>query len=316
MSDLRIGNKLITAPIIDIVKQLQKELTNGKLQAWVDKGDNIVVTCPSHKGGLERHPSCAIYCGDSDEVEYGTVHCFTCGLSGPLWHFVAECFDQDDAFGKEWLSERFGNVFVQTSVNIPPIVLNAEKADIKILRESALDNYQSYHPYMTQRKLTAEVIEKYKIKYDPQSGCIVFPVWDINDNLIFLTRRSVYTKQFIIDKDVDKPVYLLNFAVKEKVKNLFIAESQINALTLNGWGYPAVALFGTGTKEQIELLNKSGIRCFTLCFDGDEAGDKGIERFLKNIRKDVIVNVIKIPRGLDVNDMNKEDFTNLVKTSF
>lgn len=48
-----------------------------------------------------------------------------------------------------------------------------------------------------------------------------------------------------------------------------------------------------------------------LCFDGDSAGDKGAQRFIRNIRNDVLVSQIKIPRGKDVNDLTKEEFESL-----
>lgn len=49
-------------------------------------------------------------------------------------------------------------------------------------------------------------------------------------------------------------------------------------------------------------------------FDGDDAGDKGIQKFLKNIRKDVIINIIRLPRGKDVNDLSYEEVEKLVNT--
>jgi DNA primase len=48
-----------------------------------------------------------------------------------------------------------------------------------------------------------------------------------------------------------------------------------------------------------------------LCFDGDQAGLKGKDRFVNNIRKDVLVSYIPIPMGKDVNDLTKEQFENL-----
>ena len=48
-------------------------------------------------------------------------------------------------------------------------------------------------------------------------------------------------------------------------------------------------------------------------FDGDSAGDSGAKRFIKNIRKDVFVDVVKLPRGKDVNDLSKEQFLDLFK---
>ena len=66
----------------------------------------------------------------------------------------------------------------------------------KDLDESILDTFESYHPYMTKRHLTKDIIDKYKIRYDKDYKALVFPVWDINGNLKFLTRRSVENKQF------------------------------------------------------------------------------------------------------------------------
>ena len=48
-------------------------------------------------------------------------------------------------------------------------------------------------------------------------------------------------------------------------------------------------------------------------FDGDSAGDKGISNFLKNIRKDVIVNIIRLPRGKDINDLSYDEVESLIQ---
>lgn len=311
---LKINNYVINAPIWDIVKKIKSELTNGKLKDIQDKGDNIRVSCPTHKNGKENHASCDIYCGDSPDVEYGFFKCFTCGEQGSLWHFVAECFDETDEFGKEWLIERFGNIFVKQQLILPPINLKNKKECIKNNLAEKISFMQDFHPYMIQRKLSKEIIDKFQIKYDKETKCIVFPVWDEYDNLVMLTRRSVVDKTFIIDKDCEKPVYLLNYIKKNNIKEVAVCESQINALTCWSYGIPAVALFGTGSKNQYEALNKSGIRIYNLCFDGDDAGDKGRDRFIKNIRKDVLVNVINIPRGKDINDLEKNYVENLFKS--
>ena len=76
-----------------------------------------------------------------------------------------------------------------------------------------------------------------------------------------------------------------------------------------------MALFGTGSDYQYEVLNKSGIRVYNLCFDGDEAGDNGIRKFLANIRKDVIINIIRIPRGKDINDLSYDQVEHIISQS-
>lgn len=310
MSALIINNYVIDTPIIDILEQVKKESPYKILKTMKKMGEDIRVTCPFHKDGNEDHPSCNVYCGDKDDIEYGYFKCFTCSEQGHLYDFVGKCFGEDSDFGKEWLIERFGNNYIDI-IKIEDEIKLKKNSNNNYLNESILDNFQSYHPYMTQRKISNKIIEMFKLKYDPKTKCIVFPVWDENNNLVFLTRRSVENKKFIIDKDADKVVYLLNFINKFNIKECAIAESQINALYLWSIGIPAVALLGTGCKEQYNILNKSGIRVYYLYFDGDQAGDKGREKFINNIRKDVIVSTAILPRGKDVNDLSVEEIDNL-----
>ena len=310
---LIVKNKCITAPIELILNTLKKQLHNGKLKDITPNiKDNITVTCPIHKDGYERNPSCNIYTSmDNDNVEYGKVHCFTCGYTATLPEFINACFDETDpTFGEEWLLEHFGDTSEDDIRYLPEIVLN-KHVKKQFMDESILKKYDYYHPYMWKRGLSKQVVDFFQIGFDKQSQMITFPVWDEFGNLVMLTRRSVVDKRFYIDEDKDKPVYLLNTINSYNYKEVYVCESQINALTLWSWGYPAVALFGTGSQYQYDILNKCGIRHYILCFDGDEAGDKGILRFKKHIRKDVFVSQKVIPNNKDVNDLTKEQFDNL-----
>lgn len=308
--ELVINNKVIDAPVYDILKQVHKE-TNGRyLNTIIDKGDNVFIQCPFHSDGKEKHPSCTVFARDDDKyTDKGITHCFACGISVPLFTLVGHCFDQDDEFGKEWLVQRYSNIFIEKQTYLPEIQIGKPKETV--LDESILDQFAYFHPYQFQRKLSQEIILKYKVGYDKETDSITFPVWDEHNRLKFITKRSVKTKQFFIPQGVKKPVYLLNFMLKENRDTVFVCESQINALYMNTLGYPAVALIGTGTRDQYEILNKSPIRHYILAFDGDEAGDKGITRFLSNIRKDVFVDVMLLPRGKDCNDLTSEEIANL-----
>lgn len=313
MNQLIIDNHVIEQDIKSILTELKKYSSTGKLKSIKYQPNNIRVTCPIHKDGQENTPSCDIYVGDCEEVTWGTSHCFACGFTGQLYDFVAECCDRDQRWGKKWLKDNFTESILDVE-DIPidqPIVLNKKVSKKEILDESILDGYQNWHPYLQKRKLTKEVCEKFEVKYDPKSECVVFPVRDINGRLKFLTRRSVNSKKFIIDKNIDKEVYLLYNIVKEGLKEVYVCESQINALTLQSWGYPSIALLGTGSDYQYKLLNKSGVLKYNLCFDGDEAGRKGTENFIKNV-KNCFISVVNIPEGKDVNDLTKEEFKKLV----
>ena len=311
--DLIINNKVIDAPIMTILTTLKSELHNGLLKDINREAqDNIPITCPSHKGGKEHRPSCFVYCRkDNPEIEYGKVHCFTCGYTATLPAFVADCFGESELFGEQWLLHRFGAIRdSDEDINyLEPIVLGTKNK--QYLDESILNNYMYYHPYMWKRGLSKEVVDRFGVGYDKSTNAIIFPVWDEQNRLVMITSRNVSNKYFHIEKNKDKPIYLLNFVNQDNVDKVYVCESQINALTLYSWGYPAIALFGTGSGYQYDILNKSGIRNYVLCFDGDQAGDKGRDRFVKNIRKDVLVSYKQLPLGKDVNDLTKQQFESL-----
>lgn len=313
MSDLILDSYLIDEPIINILTKLRGELTNGKLAFIEQKNDYVRVTCPDHKSGLERHASCSVYCGDGD-LQYGYYNCLTCGSKGNLRLFVAKCFDKPYEFGKQWLIENFGHIYVTSKISLEEIDLTKEKKEKDYLDESILDGFSDYHPYMTKRGLSDEIIKKFELKYDPEYRAIVFPVRHIDGKLAFLTRRSTEGKKFYIDKGADKSViYLLYNILKDNIKEVIVCEGQFNRLTSWQYGYPRIALLGAGTtEEQVEVLNKTGIKHYILAYDNDPAGKKGANRFKKFIRKDVFVDEITMPEGKDINDLTKEEFERLL----
>lgn len=314
MNQLVIDNHIIKRDIVEILSELKRYASPGKLKSVKNQGDNYRVTCPVHKDGQENTPSCDIYVGTSENVVWGTTHCFACGFKGQLYNLVAEVCDKDVNWGKRWLKDNFTEAVIEQNEVIidQPINLKKDIKKTQSINDDFLKDYQSWHPYMQERKLTKEVCQRFEVKYDPASECIVFPVRDIKGNLKFLTRRSIISKKFIIDKDVEKEVYLLNEIVKQKIKTVIITESQINCLTCWGYGLPAVALLGTGSDYQYNLLKKSGILHYILCFDGDEAGRKGVNNFIKSMPDNIFITVIQMPDKKDVNDLDKDTFLDLL----
>lgn len=305
---LYVRNRLIKDPLINILKQVQSELTNGKLKQIRPGTNYIQITCPIHKDGQEQHPSCVV--STEEQLDrYGVCKCFTCGYTANFITLISDCFEISYSKAETWIIEHTSSYFVENDFDLPEITF--ENQTTKYLDENILQQYNYYHPYMYQRQLTKPVIDKFHIGYDKENDCITFPVWDEQGHLVTITKRAIHTKKFYLEKDIQKPVYLLNFIKQEGLDNIYVTESQINALTLWSWGFPAIALFGTGSSHQYEILKKSGITHYILCFDGDEAGDKGIKNFISNLSDSALITIIHVPRGKDINDLNKKDFCNL-----
>lgn len=303
---MRINNRLLTSSIEDILKGV-REASLGKYFSQIKVVNDYVMTnCPFHKDGQERHPSFGI----KDDDKLGYCHCFACGKVCDIVDLVSYCLNIPDEDSKQWLIDNFSDVFVYQQNLLPEINLSKNHID-NFLDESILQEYCFYNNYMAKRGLTEDVIKKFKIGSTKDGQYITFPVWDKNGRLVGITKRSTQGKQYILPDNFSKPVYLLNFVIKESITDVIVCESQINALRCWGNGVPAVALFGTGSKQQYDILKTSGIRHYYLGFDGDMAGRHATIRFIKNMPENSMIDILLIPDGKDIADLSLEEFNSL-----
>lgn len=312
---LRIKNKAICTPIERILDQINIETGKRLFRDRVPRGDNLIVTCPNqeHRGGAERHPSCNIFQDiNSPTVEYGHVHCFACGYNVSLPQMVADCFNFSIELGEEWLSERFGDLVDGGPDFLPP--LEEAKKDPQYLSEDVLQTYYYRHPYMYQRKLKDWVIDTFEVGATADGQYITFPIRDEKGHLVGVSKRSTTSKYFHLPSFTNKPVYLLNQVRFKPYPFVVVCEGQLDALTAWGYGVPCVALLGTGSKHQFDILNKSGLRSYVTFFDNDDAGRKATANFNRKIRRDVsVINLFCNVEGKkDINDLTQEEFDSIL----
>ena len=317
MRQLIIDTYVINQTIEEILTLLKLSLTNGKLKDIENKGDDILVTCPHHDGGHEKTPACNIYIGNDTKLPYGYFNCFVCGEKGSFLKFVAECFDAPESYAKAWLLKNFGGELIAKNLFMgEPIVLNRNKGIKKHLDESILDQYQTWNPYLAKRKLSREICELFKVRYDPKYRQVIFPAYDINGNLVMLAKRSIDVKSFYLDKDVEKPVYCLDYVMKNNIKTVLITEGPFDCLTGWEYGFPTIATFGKISDYQIEQINKSCINIIYAAFDNDAAGRSFLETLKRKLNNIIIVIETKFPAGRkDVNDLSKEELQEIIKNA-
>ena len=317
MRQLIIDNYVINKPIEEILTLLKLSLTNGKLKDIENKGDDILVTCPHHDGGHEKTAACNIYIGNDTKLPYGYFNCFVCGEKGSFLKFVAECFDAPESYAKAWLLENFGGELIAKNLFMgEPIVLNRNKGVKKHLDESILDQYQTWNPYLAKRKLSREICELFKVRYDPKYRQVIFPAYDMNGNLVMLAKRSIDVKSFYLDKDVEKPVYCLDYVMKNNIKTVLITEGPFDCLTGWEYGFPTIATFGKISDYQIEQINKSCINIIYAAFDNDAAGRSFLETLKRKLTKRIIIIETKFPAWRkDLNDLTKEELQEIIKNA-
>lgn len=332
---IKLDNVYILDSVEDILYMIREEcIAKGKmyLNDIKPKSKYVQITCPFHAGGTERRPSCTVTRVSIEKgnkvVPAGLGHCFTCGEIFNLEQLVNHVFDRrlNDEFGKKWL---MSHCTIGQSQEIPTLNLFHHE-DMKYIDERELKNYNRTHPYMYERGLTNELIKQFQVGYDAtfqlkKDGnyipCLTFPIRDKDGNILFIARRSVRGKIFHYPTSVQKPVCYLyelyrdtDIGIKDGIihilPELLIVESLLNAITSWKYGLPAVALLGTGTPEQYKVIERLPVDKIYLGFDPDEAGDKAVRRFLKNVKRNNIY-IFDIPEGKDINDLTEDEFLDL-----
>lgn len=316
MRRIRVDNYILDEDVETILQTIRMSLTNGKLRDINPKSDDIIVTCPFHSGGRESTPACNIYIGNDSKLEFGFFRCFVCEEKGPFYKFVAACFDSSIEFAKKWLIQHFGVRDESVVSDLEPINLDKPISRTRKLDPSILEQFQDWCPYLSKRKLSRETCEKFGVKYDSRYRQVVFPCYDDLGNLVMMPRRSIDTKTFYLDKDVEKPVYNLNYINKNRFTEVVLTEGPFDCLTGNQYGMPTIATLGNPSTEQIEKINKSCIETLYLMFDNDDAGRsfaRKLERELHRLHSSIMTVVISIPDPYkDINDLDKETFIKLI----
>ena len=277
-------------------------------------GENVQTSCPFHKNGQERKPSFGV------NGEIDRCHCFSCSWSGTIEEMISELYGYQDEgkFGKRWLIKRFNTVEIETRPNIMEGFnarnnrninrldnLNNNPVDNTYISDEELDKYRYIHPYLYERGLTDEIIERFDIGYDRERKEITFPVRDIEGRCVFVAGRSTERKFFRLPKGMDKPIYCSHLFRYGTYTRAYITESFLNCLTCWKYNKPAMAMIGTGNRKQYEILNKLPVREYILAFDPDEAGRKATERFRKNVHGKIIKELV-YPDNRDINDLQEE----------
>lgn len=273
--------------------------------------EDIMTQCPFHGNGHEQNPSFGI-CYNRSSPYYGLYHCFSCDARGTIIQLVNRIYGNtnendvslvqqvSDVAYREYRTLR--TLPSRKAIDTKPKVPEVKLRSYRDIRSDYLDN----------RHISPLIQQLFDCGYDPVEEMVTFPVKDTTGQVCFVATRTIKYKQYRYPAGVEKPIYGLYelFEIFPDTHRIVIVESIINALTLWGWGIPAVALLGTGSQSQIDFLNTLPIRHFILCLDGDDAGRKGTEKLKKKLKG--FVQVIPMFDGKDVNDLDEVVFRGLM----
>ena len=283
----------IAASVEQILRDLRLELSpEGLLRDQVNTGSDVMVTCPFHKGGHERKPSCGVSLREKitpeKTYEAGTVHCYTCGYVGDLPTFISDLFGMGNPMdGFRWLVGHYNYSTSEREELSFDFYRGEDEAavgmDTAQVEEyhRALMSTEKALKYLRGREIIPDVMELFKLGYSREDDAVLFPVYSRSGEVLFYKSRSLVGKHFYNAKEIDKTaaVYGLYQTLREGLPEdteIWITESEIDALSLISRGVMAWALMGSdlSDKQAREIL-RSPYRRFVIATDNDPAGRKG-----------------------------------------
>ena len=267
--------------------------------------------CPLH---VDNTPSFSI------TPSKNSYYCFSCGRSGGIIGYLMdyEHLRFDDAVDK---AAKLGNMdlskmcrsqtmtFLKKTKNL---MREKEQVVHEILNGNELNKYSREDiTEWIDEGILQEVMDLFEVRINDRDNRIVYPVYDINGNLINIKGRTRYKnyKELRIPKYINYyPIGIMDYFqglnitlpfIKDQ-NEMIIFESVKSVMKAYGWGYKncASAEKHTITDEQLKLLVRLRVN-IVFAFDSDISySDKDIKKTIDVLKRITNVYVIYDRKGL------------------
>lgn len=272
------------------------------------KGKDYFGNCPLH---VDKTPSFSI------NPEKNSFYCFSCGRGGGIIQYLAEYehMSFDEAIEK---ASKLASIDLSTMCQSQTVKLNKkirrEKNNVKKKQEHVILDKSEYEKFRIgkvdewlEEGIRQEEIDLFEIRLDDRSNRIVYPVYDIEGNLINIkgrTRFSNYKKLGICKYINYYPVGVVDYFQGLNITGQYIKKSR--EIKIFESLKSVMKLFGNEIKdsasaekhvlslEQITWIIKSDIENVVFCYDSDVTyKEKAVQKDINTLKRFVNVYLIK-----------------------
>lgn len=295
-----------------------------EINASVDLLEYVSQSIEMEKRGRDYFGHCPLHVDNTPSFSItpskNSYYCFSCGRSGGIIGYLMdyEHLRFDDAVDK---AAKLGNMdlskmcksqtmtFLKKTKNL---MREKEQVVHEVLSANELSKYS--HEDITEwidEGILQEVMDLFEVRINDRDNRIVYPVYDINGNLINIKGRTRYKnyKELRIPKYINYyPIGTMDYFqglnitlpfIKDQ-NEMIIFESVKSVMKAYGWGYKncASAEKHTITDEQLKLLVRLRVN-IVFAFDSDISySDKDIKKTLDVLKRITNVYVIYDRKGL------------------
>lgn len=295
-----------------------------EINASVDLLEYVSQSIEMEKRGRDYFGHCPLHVDNTPSFSItpskNSYYCFSCGRSGGIIGYLMdyEHLRFDDAVDK---AAKLGNMdlskmcksqtmtFLKKTKNL---MREKEQVVHEVLSANELSKYS--HEDVTEwidEGILQEVMDLFEVRINDRDNRIVYPVYDINGNLINIKGRTRYKnyKELRIPKYINYyPIGTMDYFqglnitlpfIKDQ-NEMIIFESVKSVMKAYGWGYKncASAEKHTITDEQLKLLVRLRVN-IVFAFDSDISySDKDIKKTIDVLKRITNVYVIYDRKGL------------------
>lgn len=295
-----------------------------EINASVDLLEYVSQSIEMEKRGRDYFGHCPLHVDNTPSFSItpskNSYYCFSCGRSGGIIGYLMdyEHLRFDDAVDK---AAKLGNMdlskmcrsqtmtFLKKTKNL---MREKEQVVHEVLSANELSKYS--HEDITEwidEGILQEVMDLFEVRINDRDNRIVYPVYDINGNLINIKGRTRYKnyKELRIPKYINYyPIGTMDYFqglnvtlpfIKDQ-NEMIIFESVKSVMKAYGWGYKncASAEKHTITDEQLKLLVRLRVN-IVFAFDSDISySDKDIKKTIDVLKRITNVYVIYDRKGL------------------
>lgn len=291
-------------------------------------GGNVIAFCPFHENN--KTPSFSI------NVKTGLWCCFSgeCGAKGNLVKLIMKLESCGYEEALKVLYEGSENIVYEMMLDNLDFsgeqkIEKSNPLNIK-LYPAEIESIPGWKKHLEKINIKPEIAIKAGIKLCKNKYAkddmvylnkLIIPVYDKNRNLLDNELRRW------LPSDLGKKViYLPGSKMKELVygfgivrdypSTCIIVEGTKDALTLIGYGYFCLSLFGTKiSRQKIGMMLSSGIKKVIIMLDDDDAGIKAQKKIAEECSNFFDTVEVKLEQGKDPNDLTEEEFLEVVRNN-
>lgn len=295
-----------------------------EINASVDLLEYVSQSIEMEKRGRDYFGHCPLHVDNTPSFSItpskNSYYCFSCGRSGGIIGYLMdyEHLRFDDAVDK---AAKLGNMDLSKMCRSQTMTflkktknLMREKKQVvhEILNSNELNKYSREDiTEWIDEGILQEVMDLFEVRINDRDNRIVYPVYDINGNLINIKGRTRYKnyKELRIPKYINYyPIGTMDYFqglnitlpfIKDQ-NEMIIFESIKSVMKAYGWGYKncASAEKHTITDEQLKLLVRLRVN-IVFAFDSDISySDKDIKKTIDVLKRITNVYVIYDRKGL------------------